>query len=223
MCPSDDLINHWPGLANIRYAHQFFQTTARHESTGMSGKIQCSSILYEHLAEYSANSQGPLYDFTPRGFVDMKGKSRCYTYWLDKGTKYNDDANPDKIKQLCKEVKSVLSKKKWLKRKYFGFTKRRSTELLLGDDASTRRGSIGLLDDDVSSSLSTRSVEVPDEGSITTAGDSSAQDTIQADATTLKSSVTDADRRSSDHDTVSFTEVCVSCSSQPLYSINYQS
>jgi len=111
-------------------------TTSRHESTGKGGKIQCSSVLYEHLAEYSADSEGPMYEFTPRGFVDMKGKGRCYTYWLDGGSVHNDLANPTAIEQLRKEVSVALSKKKWKKRKYFDFRRRRSS-VFDGEDDTT--------------------------------------------------------------------------------------
>jgi hypothetical protein len=102
-------------------------TTARHESTGMEGKIQCSSVLHEHLAEYSADSKGPMYNFTPRGYVDMKGKGQCYTYWLDGGSEYNGLAGPTAISKLRKEVKQVLRQKKWKKRKYFNFARRASS------------------------------------------------------------------------------------------------
>ena len=49
-------------------------TTARHESTGIGGKIQCSSMLHHLLAEQASANNGPQYKFSPRGYVDMKGK-----------------------------------------------------------------------------------------------------------------------------------------------------
>jgi len=108
-------------------------TTSRHESTGAAGKIQCSKDLYEHLAEFPAESQGPLYKFTPRGYVEMKGKSRCYTYWLESATKFNKDASRERISEIKMEVKSLLSKKKWMKRRYFHITRRASGGII--DDA----------------------------------------------------------------------------------------
>ena len=107
-------------------------TTARHESTGMEGKIQCSSVLHEHLAEYSADSKGPMYNFTPRGYVDMKGKGQCYTYWLDGGSEYNGLAGPTAISELRKQVKQLLRQKKWKELKIFKFARRASNASTLG-------------------------------------------------------------------------------------------
>lgn len=121
-------------------------TTSRHESTSLNGKIQCSSVLYEHLAEYSSASKGPQYKLTPRGYVEMKGKGRCFTYWLESGTDQNESASPKKIKQLRSEVSKVLSKKKWKKRKYFNYRRRSSmggyddATLAFGDDATISTG-----------------------------------------------------------------------------------
>lgn len=153
-------------------------TTARHESTSLNGKIQCSSVLYEHLAEFSSDGS-PQYKFTPRGYVEMKGKGRCFTYWLENGTNQNESASPKKVKQLRSEVSKVLSKNRWKKRKYFN-VRRRSSSMgaydvaLLSDDAtistdrisfidaaseadSSVRGSTGLSDDDIFSNFDTAS------------------------------------------------------------------
>lgn len=125
----------------------------------------------------------------------MKGKGRSYTYWLDEGTKFNDAANPEKIKQLRQQVKTVLSKKKWLKRRYFGFSKRQSTLLLEGnDDTSTTVPSVGdLLGFDEGSIATDADTLTQTDDSTTDFGESSSQG--------KKSKV-------SDHDTHSFTEVC---------------
>ena len=165
-------------------------TTSRHESTGVAGKIQCSSILYEHLAEYSNDEEGPQYDFTPRGFVEMKGKSRCYTYWLERGSKHNDMASPEKIKELQEQVEVVLSKKKWKKRKYFNFTGRRRSSPVDGDDytlATSCGGSTideSIREGDDTTTLGSRSTRVSSEHNVD--GKSA---------------------HSSDHDTVSFVEL----------------
>ncbi len=107
----------------------------RHESTGAAGRIQCSKDLYEHLAEFPAESQGPLYKFTPRGYVEMKGKNRCYTYWLESATQFNKDASRERISEIKIEVKSLLSKKKWMKRRYFHLTRRASGGIFDETDA----------------------------------------------------------------------------------------
>ena len=101
-------------------------TTARHESTSLSGKIQCSNTLYDHLIEHSGTDGRPQYKFTPRGYVEMKGKGRRFTYWLESGTHHNKYASPKRIQQLCSEVGDVLSKKKWKKRQYFNYARRKS-------------------------------------------------------------------------------------------------
>ena len=169
-------------------------TTSRHESTSVAGKIQCSSVLYEHLAEYSNDDLGSQYEFTPRGFVEMKGKSRCYTYWLERGSKHNDKASPEKIKELQEQVKVVLSKKKWKKRKYFNFAAgRRRNSTVDGDDYT--------LETSVSGGIGAGSTidESIREGD---------------DTTTLASTKHSSDQQldgksahSSDHDTVSFVEL----------------
>jgi hypothetical protein len=127
-------------------------TTSRHESTSLNGKIQCSSVLYEHLAEYSSTSDGPQYKFTPRGYVEMKGKGRCFTYWLENGTNQNEYASPKKIKQLRLEVGKVLSKQKWKKRKYFNIRRRSSmggyddATLAFPDDATVSTDRFSYMD-----------------------------------------------------------------------------
>jgi class 3 adenylate cyclase len=132
-------------------------TTSRHESTSLNGKIQCSSTLYEHLAEYTADKGGPQYKFTPRGYVKMKGKGHCFTYWLDSGTRHNEAANARQIKLLCNEVKTKLSKNKWKKRKYFNYVRRKSSggyddaTLAFPDDTTISTGISGIsFTDDVS-------------------------------------------------------------------------
>ena len=199
-CPSDCLFG------------DMVNTCSRHESTGMSGKIQCSSDLYEHLAEHSAESEGPMYDFTPRGFVEMKGKNRCYTYWLDSGSEYNEHVSPGKIEELCDQVKSVLLKKKWKKRKYFGFNKRRSsTWNLMDDESSIAESSLG----DLASSMGDITNaplydelddSMRDQGSVTTASSSVKVSELASEAAPQEGTPSAPDSNS-DHDTVSFVEV----------------
>jgi guanylate cyclase soluble subunit beta len=93
-------------------------TTARHESTGEAGKVQCSSVLFGRLKHFSEN-EDVQYRFTPRGLVDMKGKGNAYTYWLEGGTEHNPDVNPKAIQVLVQEVGGVLAKRTWKMRRYF--------------------------------------------------------------------------------------------------------
>ena len=204
-------------------------TTSRHESTGASGKIQCSSVLHEHLAEYSADSAGPLYRFTPRGYVNMKGKGRCYTYWLDGGSEHNDLSSPAAIEGLREQVKKALSKKKWKKRKYFDFRRRRSSvwndtdgtdTVTVGTNASAR-----LLDDDKSMASQSQNTGIV-SGIENVEGNKSESDlqpatesndgtsTAAASGSNVDVDVDDDEQDSleeeedlSDHDTVSFVEL----------------
>jgi len=93
-------------------------TASRHESTGVAGKIQCSSVLYGRLLHFSKADQ-PLYTFKPRGLVDMKGKGEHYTYWLESGTDANDAASSAALETLSSQVEDMLATNKWKKRRYF--------------------------------------------------------------------------------------------------------
>ena len=94
-------------------------TAARHESTGIAGKIQISSLLYGRLKHFSKESC-PQYNFKARGLVDMKGKGEQYTYWLESGTEGNVAASPEMISSLSEKVEAMLNTKVWKKRRYFG-------------------------------------------------------------------------------------------------------
>ena len=203
-------------------------TTSRHESTGVGGKIQCSSVLYEHLAEYSADSAGPLYKFTPRGYVDMKGKGKCYTYWLDGGSEHNDVSSPTAIEGLREQVNDTLSKKKWKKRKYFDFRRRRSSVYTGGDGTDTitvgTNASARLLDGDdksiASQSQTTgivsgmEDVGIKSESDVQPAAESNdgASTAAASGSDTAAIDVEDGEKESSSddssgHDTVSFAEL----------------
>ncbi|KAL3929416.1 MAG: hypothetical protein SGBAC_012222 [Bacillariaceae sp.] len=88
-------------------------TASRHESTGMAGKIQCSSVHF-------AKCDGRQYNFRARGLVDMKGKGEHYTYWLDSATEENAAVNEEGLKSLSSLVVKKLGTKSWKKRRYFG-------------------------------------------------------------------------------------------------------
>eukprot|EP00980_Cylindrotheca_fusiformis_P002014 scaffold444_cov109-Cylindrotheca_fusiformis.AAC.11 len=94
-------------------------TTSRHESTGMSGKIHCSNDLHGRLKHFSKH-ESLQYNFKARGLVDMKGKGENYTYWLESGTKDNLSANPHALANLSSTVQEMLASKTWKKRRYFG-------------------------------------------------------------------------------------------------------
>eukprot|EP00980_Cylindrotheca_fusiformis_P002004 scaffold444_cov109-Cylindrotheca_fusiformis.AAC.1 len=113
-------------------------TTSRHESTGMPGKIHCSYDLYGRLEHFSRHDS-PQYNFKARGLVDMKGKGENYTYWLENGTKGNHSANPSALANLSSAVQEMLASKTWKKRRYFG----RGSMLgsVTGTDHSSTEGS----------------------------------------------------------------------------------
>lgn len=92
-------------------------TTSRHESTGMPGKIHCSSITFGKLTHFTEHPEH--YNFTPRGLVDMKGKGQLFTYWLDSAGESNPHVGPCTLEGLRDEVQEMLDSKTWRKRQYF--------------------------------------------------------------------------------------------------------
>ena len=92
-------------------------TTSRHESTGEADRIQCSSITFGKLNHFSPNPEH--FNFTPRGLVDMKGKGKMYTYWLESADETNPILGSTKLTELRKNVQEMLEKKTWKKRQYF--------------------------------------------------------------------------------------------------------
>lgn len=92
-------------------------TTSRHESTCEPDKIQSSSITYGRLAHFSQTPEN--YNWTPRGLVEMKGKGKMFTYWLDSGSESSLEVGPKALEKLAKEVEKMLATKTWKKRNYF--------------------------------------------------------------------------------------------------------
>lgn len=92
-------------------------TTSRHESTGEADKIQASCITFGRLSHFSDDADH--FYWIPRGLVDMKGKGKMFTYWLDKGTENNPLVGPGPLEILVNEVEEFLSTKTWKKRNYF--------------------------------------------------------------------------------------------------------
>ncbi|CAB9515333.1 Receptor-type guanylate cyclase gcy [Seminavis robusta] len=101
--------------------------TARHEQTGVPGRIQCSSDVFGQLKHFSSFEKEQ-YQWTPRGLVDMKGKGERYTYFLEGGTTDNTLAGPAAVQDLYEEVRILLETNTWRKRRYF----RRSGALMNG-------------------------------------------------------------------------------------------
>ncbi|CAJ1970219.1 unnamed protein product [Cylindrotheca closterium] len=93
-------------------------TASRHESTGLAGKIQCSSVLYDRV-ERDSKKDSSQYKFRARGLVDMKGKGECYTYWLESATEENPAANEESLASLSRQVLEILGRNSWKKRRYF--------------------------------------------------------------------------------------------------------
>jgi class 3 adenylate cyclase len=107
-------------------------TTARHESTGMAGKVHVSSILFGRLKHFSPHGEDKTqYTFTPRGLVEMKGKGQCYTYWLESGTKHNHAAGSRQLQVLSNEIVTLLKSNTFTRRSYF----RRTGEIRLANSS----------------------------------------------------------------------------------------
>ncbi|CAJ1949482.1 unnamed protein product [Cylindrotheca closterium] len=114
-------------------------TTARHESTAIAGKIHCSSALFGRL-KHLGKEDAQQFSFTPRGLVDMKGKGEHYTYWLNGATTDNHEANAEALECLNEETAAMLSSKKWKMRRYF---RRGGLFRLGGESGSLSGGSSG--------------------------------------------------------------------------------
>ena len=96
------------GTTNPRYCvfGDTVNTCARHESTGVAGKIHCSKTTAAQLADRNATSD---YVIVEHGLVEMKGKGKQLTYWLS-GSEQNELVNEAALRQLDVEVKTLLSK-----------------------------------------------------------------------------------------------------------------
>jgi len=95
------------GMTNPRYCvfGDTVNTTSRHESTGLPGRIHCSQTT---RAELKQSAEGNFL-FEKRGLVEMKGKGEVLTYWLE-GSKNNELVNEAALQKLEIEVKDLLEK-----------------------------------------------------------------------------------------------------------------
>lgn len=93
------------GTTNPRYCvfGDTVNTASRHESTGAQGKIHCSSATQEVLKQRSSAK----FCIKERGVVEMKGKGKRITYWLD-STGYNKFVNRYALEKLENEVQQRL-------------------------------------------------------------------------------------------------------------------
>jgi class 3 adenylate cyclase len=97
------------GVTNPRYCvfGDTVNTTARHESTGMAGKVHCSRETMMELKVRSSTA----FKLSHRGMIEMKGKGTVPTYWVEP-TEENDWINAEGLKHLDNEViKALLLRK----------------------------------------------------------------------------------------------------------------
>lgn len=92
-------------------------TTARHETTGKPGMIQCSA---DTRAELSRTAGGE-FGLQPRGVVEMKGKGKLRTFWLTASSQ-NTLVNARALSQLEREVQEMLESTSSFGRKFLGQT-----------------------------------------------------------------------------------------------------
>lgn len=114
-------------------------STARHEQTSMVGKIQCSDELYQRLM-YERHDESEQFIFERRGYVDMKGKGKCLTYFLEGATMYNQYCHPTALDELSEQVSVMLESRQWKRRRYFqksgSFRSSASNSTLLSKDST---------------------------------------------------------------------------------------
>lgn len=77
-------------------------TASRMESNGIANRIHCS----ETTAKLLMNSG--LFELSCRGEIDVKGKGRMTTYWLERAVEKNDKANAIAIERTENMVEELL-------------------------------------------------------------------------------------------------------------------
>jgi class 3 adenylate cyclase len=85
------------GVTNPRYCvfGDTVNTTARHESTGLPGKVHCSHTTMIELRTKARKD----FIITSRGVVEMKGKGETPTYWIE-STEQNELTGPTALHKL---------------------------------------------------------------------------------------------------------------------------
>lgn len=97
----------WYSVTNPRYCvfGDTVNTTARHESTGEPGKIHCSSVCQMELLQ----SAGDSFSFKDRGMIEMKGKGKLRTFFLE-ASATNTLVNRCGLLSLQEEVRQIVDR-----------------------------------------------------------------------------------------------------------------
>lgn len=84
-------------------------TTARHESTGLPGRVHSSAVTKQTLDKMGIASTQ--YQFIDRGIISMKGKGEQRTYWL-KPSEQNAFVNSAGLQAIQQETLDLLAQTK---------------------------------------------------------------------------------------------------------------
>jgi class 3 adenylate cyclase len=132
-------------------------TASRHESTGVPGKIQCSSITYGLLEHFRDKKE---YHLVPRGLISMKGKGLMATYFLEGATEDNTVVHDAALKALYLEVEQMISVRRFTNKRYFKRYGKRMSETYLGSFGGS------MTEDDFSESNEASDEDDEDEGDL---------------------------------------------------------
>lgn len=88
---------------------------SRHESTGLPGRTQISSVTRKYLTKASQDE----YNIEYRGIVAMKGKGDVPTYWLNGARDENEVVGRQALESLRDRSLLILSTRTFTKRRYF--------------------------------------------------------------------------------------------------------
>jgi hypothetical protein len=69
--------------------------------------------------KYLHSDEKEQFIFEQRGYVDMKGKGNCLTYFLNGATNHNKYCRHSAIEKLSEKVTDMLESKKWKRQRYF--------------------------------------------------------------------------------------------------------
>jgi class 3 adenylate cyclase len=98
------------GVKNPRYCvfGDTVNVTARHESSGEAGRVHCSSVTQRILASMFHDR----FTFIERGLVEMKGKGKLKTFWLE-SSEANGFINNKAMEELEIEIDDLLKQTKF--------------------------------------------------------------------------------------------------------------